>query len=146
MSFFDKIGNGVVEAGNSISQKAKDISEQTRISGEINRYKAQKEEYIKKLGETVYEAKEKGEEPDIEEILASLRETDMFIKNLTNSLNDVKGIMSCGQCGSEIPRDSLFCPNCGQKVESQTKLICPKCSRELELGTKFCVGCGTKVG
>lgn len=146
MSLIDKIGNGVIGAGNSISQKAKDISEQSRINSELAKYKAQKEECFKKLGEAVYGARTNGREPEVEDIIKEIQVVDGFIKNLSNSLNDVRGVVVCDSCGQEIPRDSAFCPSCGKKLELPDSLECPKCRAKLEIGAKFCVKCGTKVG
>lgn len=49
----------------------------------------------------------------------------------------------CKSCGAEITKDSKFCLNCGQKVESaaENTVVCPNCKASVPAG-KFCLECG----
>lgn len=58
----------------------------------------------------------------------------------------------CNRCGVELPRKTLFCGNCGQKIESKNainvyvgKRICPLCQRQYESDVGFCGECGEKT-
>lgn len=145
MSIIDKLSSGVTEAGNTISQKAKGISEQTKLSGEISKNKARRDESIRKLGEVYYQARKKNEEPDAEELLREIEQVDGILEKLTESLNQLKGIVVCENCGAEIEKGNAFCPSCGTPVREPQKIRCPKCVAELPAGTRFCVYCGTKI-
>lgn len=52
--------------------------------------------------------------------------------------------MFCKNCKSEIPDDSIFCQECGAKVERDNKgpKTCPKCGNAVEEGDLFCMACG----
>lgn len=50
--------------------------------------------------------------------------------------------MKCKHCNSEIEKDALFCPNCGEKVIRGRQ--CFKCGEELETDSDFCPYCGTR--
>ena len=52
--------------------------------------------------------------------------------------------MFCKNCKSEIPDDSIFCQECGAKVERDDKgpKTCPKCGNAVEEGDLFCMACG----
>lgn len=145
MSIIDKLSSGVSEAGNTITQKAKGISEQTKISSEISKNKARREEYIRKLGEAYYQSRKTGEELDADEMIHELELVDGILAKLTESLCQLKGIVICEKCGTEVMKGSAFCPACGTPVKEPTVIRCPKCSAELPGGTRFCVYCGTKI-
>src|SRR5713101_3404496 len=49
--------------------------------------------------------------------------------------------MQCPQCQYENLPDSLFCSECGTKLEC----LCPRCSAENRLTSKFCRKCGTPL-
>jgi membrane protease subunit (stomatin/prohibitin family) len=66
---------------------------------------------------------------------------------------------SCSNCGSIIPLNSAFCPNCGaaqtspqqaqqqaqQQASATTPKFCPNCGTAITGSPKFCPNCGTKV-
>ncbi len=145
MSIIDKLSSGMNEAGNTITQKAKDISEQTRLTGEIAKNKARREEEIKKLGEAYYQARRKNEPENLEESVHEIELIDGILEKLTESLCRLKGIILCGQCGSEVPKGSLFCPSCGAQIKQPSVIRCGKCGAQLDAGSRFCIQCGTKI-
>ncbi len=59
--------------------------------------------------------------------------------------------MKCNQCGWEIPKDSKFCNQCGerlsviQKSVKGTKRKCRHCDRFNELDALFCTFCGEEI-
>jgi membrane protease subunit (stomatin/prohibitin family) len=66
---------------------------------------------------------------------------------------------SCSNCGSIIPLNTAFCPNCGaaqtgpqqaqqqaqQQASATTPKFCPNCGTAITGSPKFCPNCGTKV-
>ena len=146
MDFFNKLGNSVTGASNSLSQMAKGISEQSRLNTEIQKYKEERTAAIQRLGEAVYQASVAGKQPQMEEFIKEIQTIEGFINNYTDTLSNIKGVMICESCGLEISSDSQFCPGCGHKVEIKKVFTCPKCHKQLEKGVKFCMSCGTKVG
>ena len=60
----------------------------------------------------------------------------------------------CSNCGAEIDDETVFCMNCGMKVEAvsslqQTPFVpnrCPKCNAEINPNHAFCAVCGSKIG
>ena len=145
MSIIDKLSSGVSEAGNTITQKAKGISEQTKLSSEISKNKARREGCICKLGEVCYQAHKAGEEFEAQELFHELELVDGILDKLTESLCQLKGIVICEKCGTEVMKGSAFCPSCGTQVRQPEVIRCPKCSAQLPGGSRFCVYCGAKV-
>jgi membrane protease subunit (stomatin/prohibitin family) len=64
---------------------------------------------------------------------------------------------SCSNCGSIIPLNTAFCPNCGaaqsnlqqqsqqQPQQAAKPKFCPNCGTALTASAKFCPTCGTQV-
>lgn len=55
---------------------------------------------------------------------------------------------NCMNCGSIVPRDAGFCPQCGAQanVPQPSYTQCPQCGTPNDLGSRFCVQCGYPVG
>jgi len=45
---------------------------------------------------------------------------------------------ACKSCGSPLPKDAKFCPNCGKRIAN----ICPGCGKELPELARYCSFCG----
>ena len=60
---------------------------------------------------------------------------------------------SCANCGSLVPANVKFCPNCGASMPSPegppapagASKFCPSCGSPVTAGAKFCNNCGTKL-
>ncbi|MFN8534876.1 MAG: SPFH domain-containing protein [Dehalococcoidia bacterium] len=52
-------------------------------------------------------------------------------------------MMACPNCRAQIPVNSKFCPECGNKLGGPTR--CPQCNTEVPAGGKFCPECGARV-
>jgi predicted nucleic acid-binding Zn ribbon protein len=51
---------------------------------------------------------------------------------------------ACPNCGAAVAPNAKFCPECGQKLDTQRH--CTNCGAALPTGAKFCGECGTPVG
>ena len=64
------------------------------------------------------------------------------------ALNEVNNqqTTTCINCGTSLPLNTKFCPECGNKIENETlnKIICPNC-KNLVNKSKFCLECGHKL-
>ena len=57
---------------------------------------------------------------------------------------------SCSNCGSLIPLNTKFCPNCGATQVTASAApggskFCPNCGAAVSADHKFCPSCGTKL-
>ncbi|MDO4557190.1 MAG: zinc ribbon domain-containing protein, partial [Lachnospiraceae bacterium] len=53
--------------------------------------------------------------------------------------------MKCSQCGKELTACSVFCDQCGAKVESKSEEIICQCGNKLSPHARFCGECGANV-
>lgn len=61
--------------------------------------------------------------------------------------------MNCSKCQAVIPDGSVFCPECGAKVEPipaapaepAPQTFCPNCGAPMAAGSSFCENCGAKA-
>ena len=54
-------------------------------------------------------------------------------------------VLRCAKCGTELLESSLFCDQCGTRVEEKKSyIICRACRREIESDSSFCYICGSK--
>ncbi len=62
----------------------------------------------------------------------------------------------CPKCGASNPPDSLFCLECGEKIQGEAaplitptvkkgEVVCPKCKSSNPPGSAFCLECGEKM-
>lgn len=59
-----------------------------------------------------------------------------------------KGVKVCEDCGTEVPQDTKFCPECGIAFyddDAEDELCCPKCRADIEPGQRFCKECGHRL-
>jgi len=55
---------------------------------------------------------------------------------------------TCPNCGSIIPANNTFCPNCGaeqSRPATPVKITCPNCGATVAEGQKYCPNCGAKI-
>lgn len=58
--------------------------------------------------------------------------------------------MICPICNKEIPNDSVFCPECGEKIPEQGQnqkvgIFCPECGTGNVANARFCEKCGAPL-
>jgi rubrerythrin len=122
MGFFDKfketasaVGGKVKETGVAIGDKSKIAIEKQKIKGAISKENQnitkQYTEIGKKYVELYYEQASLEFADNIKAINTSKEE----ITKLSVQLNDLEDYTTC-QCGTRVPKNAGFCPNCGNAI------------------------------
>lgn len=117
MDFFDRLGESLATAGKEVGQKAKEVSELTKLKLDIKA----KEDYVQKqyalLGMAYY-AKHKDEE-DCEEAeqFFLIREAIAEIDRMEAEVMRIQGAVECPKCAAKMPMGATYCSNCGAKMD-----------------------------
>jgi len=132
--FFDKLKQELDKGITTISVKAKETIETTKIKGQISKLKEDKRKSLEEMGNIVYSMILE-ENFDIEKIIAQfnvIKDLDNQIQKLEEELKELqekaqkeieslktteiaKSTNKC-ECGAEIPPGAKFCVKCGKKL------------------------------
>ena len=140
MAFFEKIGGAITSGVGATANKAKDITDQSKLSSEINSKKKEVKEIYTSIGKLYVEG---ADEAKLLELKNNALELIKVIDALEEKYNDAKGLKKCELCGEVIDNASVFCAHCGGKQTTRVNK-CVKCRTVLADGVAFCFNCGTK--
>jgi len=140
MAFFEKIGGAITSGVGATANKAKDITDQTKLGNEIHSKKKELNGLYAQIGKLYVEG---AEATKIDEIKNNALELSNYIDALEEKYNDAKGLKKCEICGEIIDNSSVFCAHCGGKQSVRVNK-CVKCRTVLADGVAFCFNCGTK--
>ena len=155
MAFFDKVGATLSSFGNDVSNKTKSMVEVTNLNGQLKNCEDSLREYYREIGKAYYEKTKDAPEEDMIPFFNKVKEAEEAIDHLEASIRRAKGTKICQNCKTEVSLDTVFCPNCGSKVDdvpvdnTVTEAVlgkkCAKCGADMKPGAAFCVSCGAKV-
>lgn len=151
MDFFTDLGNKITNTGKSVADKAKDLTELTKLNAKVV---SEENKLSKAYGEIgrLYYAQTQGELGEgYEEQAAAAKAALSEIAALKERIKALKGVRVCVQCGKEIGKNDLYCCSCGAKnelEEPETKTmdqICPVCKSVVPVDVVYCPTCGEKL-
>ena len=148
MAFFDQMKNKLTATSQSAVQKAKDLTETTRLNSQVNEAEREINELYRKLGFEIYLAYREEPLPEGAELIARINELSERVETLKKQIQTINRASLCPECGARISKGMVFCSSCGCKlpeVEERIPAMCANCGAELEEGALFCTGCGTRV-
>ncbi len=150
MDLFDKIGNRISSAGQEVTTQTKNLTEVARLNSEISSNEKTITELYFSIGKTVYEENIENEECSVFSYIAQIKDLKLKNENIKNTVNDLKGVATCKNCGNKVSSKGAFCNYCGTPIERpvvQNRGVnaCTKCGATVEPGDGFCFKCGQKV-
>lgn len=116
MDFFTKLGDTIVEAGDTITSKAKEVSEITKLHAKIRTDEAAIKDSYEKIGRKVCELEENEVLPDFTEEKQTVERMKNDIALCWDYIRAIKGVQICPSCGAEVEEDSTYCKACGAKI------------------------------
>lgn len=155
MEFFNGIGKRVNKVVRSVSEKNTTTTETFRITREISAAEAKIEKLFTEFGKACYALKSgEGDAAEAEALSAGIAEAKAGVEALKKELDSLNGVRRCPECNAVLPREAVFCMQCGARqpeipvkpeepeAVKPEKEYCPNCGalREDEGGS--CVVCG----
>ena len=106
-----------------------------------------------RLGEAYFEQNKRYSDVPAEfsELFNAIKEQKAAIDQCKEKIRTLKNTKRCPHCGREIPRETIYCIMCGEKVqESQPQKMentvkCKYCGTILPAGSKFCGYCSNSL-
>ncbi len=112
MDFFGKLSDKIVSASKEVSDRAKDVSDSTKLQYDIHIKKQKVSDLYKALGKKYYKENMDSSDEDITEIRDTLAE----IADMEKKYADLRGGRRCQKCGAVVPIGSGYCNKCGAKL------------------------------
>ncbi len=109
----------LTSATKKVLRKSSEIYETTKVSLKISSLKSDIDAKYAEIGKAAYKSY-KGEEISsdaAEKLFMEIDKINDEIAELSQKLSDMKDVVICPECGSEISKDSMFCANCGERIE-----------------------------
>lgn len=138
--------------GKVFKDKAEDLVNTTKIKNQMNDKQQEIQDDFTTLGKNYYQKYGNDQTGEFYEICQKITLGIAQIEQLNQELLNLKNVKICPNCGSENDKASLFCGECGQRLQEEmvhTNMsngkCCSNCGMPLEEGARFCKKCGSKV-
>ncbi len=146
MAFFETLGGKIINAGQSIAQSTKNFADVTKLNSAVSDYEKQIMDLYTIVGKSYYERHKTDANAEEQQRITAINALFKQIDDLKQQIKEIEGIEKCPNCGADVPRDALFCNNCGSKIIKEAAGgHCANCGMPLAAGSMFCAHCGTKV-
>lgn len=152
MAFLDNVKEKISQTSSSTVQKAKDLSEITRLNRLISEAENQINELYGKIGYEVYCAYHENPLPEVSELIVQVTEIHKNIVTYKEQIQTINKENTCPQCHAKISKGMAFCSGCGYKLtitESTESPIqssfCSNCGASISADSMFCTSCGQKL-
>lgn len=129
VSFFDKFKAGVTEAGN----KAMNVVEVNRLKLQNSSKQNEIDKQYQLMGKMLFEATLNELQLPREAYAVSMDRVLVLKKEIEANLGQMAALgdaKHCKSCGSSVPADARFCPNCGHTFEAAQEPQVPQAPQE----------------
>jgi len=150
MSLFDEVGRKLVETGQIAAQKTRGMTDTMKLNSMISDEERSIKDAFYQIGKKYCEAFGRNPDKIFAQLVAGVRDSMVKIQEYTDQIKQIKGIVNCPTCGSEVSYESPFCSSCGSpmyfaQAASESEAFCGNCGAPIASTATFCGGCGSKV-
>ena len=151
MTIWDSLGERASKTTAKAVQQARIISETTKLNGLIADEETAINDRYCQIGKMYYMLHQDDPKSEFVEMFASVAASKEKIRMFQVKLQDVRGIVRCEKCGTEVVKGAAFCSSCGAAIpsaklsESEEVHKCSNCGAKIETYMRFCTSCGKPV-
>lgn len=162
MAFLDDLSKKVTKLGQDVSQKTKNVTDSMKINSQINDQKKNLSKMYEDLGRMAFSKEVIRSDAQCGNMISMIEAAEKTLRDLEQQLSVAKGEVQCKNCGSFVPMENAFCPQCGAKIvapqtqyqsqgqqaggqSGQSSTICTNCGQPVSSDSAFCTNCGTPV-
>ena len=132
MGFFDSLVDTLTDTGKGVVKKAKDVTEVTKIAGQISVEENEIKQAYLAIGKKYYEEVQREVAERFIDEFKRIEESKAKISELKERQKELKGIYECPSCGTGVAVDASFCSSCGTKLEHPVKEETEETEQEAE--------------
>ena len=114
--FTQKFTEKVKKLSKDTAEEVQKLNKVRQLNGKVNDAKKQIESVYSEIGKKFYELHKDYIPEGFEELIQTINEKQNEIVLLKEQLREVKGVVLCPSCNTEVSGDERFCPNCGSKM------------------------------
>ena len=146
MAFFETLGGKIINAGQSIAQSTKNFADVTKLNSTVSDYEKQIMDLYTIVGKAYYDRHKDDANAVERQRIMAINSLFQQIDGLKQQIKEIEGLTKCPNCGGDVPRDALFCNNCGSKIVKETSgRHCSNCGMPIAADSMFCAHCGSRV-
>lgn len=153
MAIFDTMKTKISAAGQSTVQKAKDLTEITKLHSAISGAEEQIRELYTDLGYEIYRAYCDEPLPEVADQIRQITDLHRKIEECRAQIDAINAVKTCPQCGARVAKEMSFCGSCGCRLSAEEMLhqedehaaFCDVCGTPIAEDTVFCTNCGNKL-
>lgn len=153
MAFLEQISRRLTDAGQSVAQQTKNLTDTTRMNAKILENKKKISKLLLEMGQDYYQKHKDDADNEEQAYINRINELSQEITRCQNEIVQIKTAPICRSCGARITENSAFCMNCGAKLQTVQAPVsspvptrtCPACGSTVARDSAFCISCGTKL-
>ena len=153
MAYINSMKEKISKTSSLTIQKAKGLSEITKLNNEVIKTEEQINELYRKIGAEVYQNYKSQPLSEVAELINLVSALYNNIDVYKMRIKEINNINSCSKCGAKISKEMKYCMNCGNKLleqqmqsdESINALFCMNCGESVPDDSVYCTACGKKL-
>lgn len=153
MAFWDGLGQKVSTTTAGAMQKAKEMSEISKLNMLISEEQKKVDNIYYQIGKLYAAMYPEEHTEEFNGMFVALGEMNKKIRSYQQEIANIKRVVCCPQCGAEVQMGDSFCSLCGMRmpmpaipqVNMDDLVRCESCGSMVKKGNRFCTSCGNPI-